>query len=110
MAPHCTYYSLEWRPLLSHYNGPSSREAHFLYYSLALSLYLAIIMERYEGPQIALTMALHGMPYLAIIMDRLEGQHTALTIALDKGLYIANIMDRLEWQHSDLNIALLRGL
>jgi hypothetical protein len=22
MSPHCPYYSLAWRPLLSHYNGP----------------------------------------------------------------------------------------
>jgi hypothetical protein len=45
-APNCPYYSLAWRPLLSHYNGPLLR------------------------PQTALAVALHGGLYLAIIMDR----------------------------------------
>jgi hypothetical protein len=36
-------------------------------------LYLAIIMDRYEGPQTALTIVLHGDLYLAITMDRYEG-------------------------------------
>jgi hypothetical protein len=39
-------------------------------------------MDRHEGPQTALTIALHGGLYLAIIMDSYEGPHTALTIAL----------------------------
>jgi hypothetical protein len=39
-------------------------------------------MDRYGGPQTALTIALHGGLYLAIIMDRYRGPHTALTVAL----------------------------
>jgi hypothetical protein len=39
-------------------------------------------MDRYEGSQTALTIALHGGLNLAIIMDRYEGPQTALTIAL----------------------------
>jgi hypothetical protein len=39
-------------------------------------------MVRYEGPETALTIALHARLYLAIIMNRHEGPHTALTIAL----------------------------
>jgi hypothetical protein len=35
--------------------------------------YLAIIMDRYEGPQTPLIIALHGGLYIAIIMDRHEG-------------------------------------
>jgi hypothetical protein len=36
-------------------------------------LYLAIIMNRYEVPLTALTIALHVGLYLAIIMDGYEG-------------------------------------
>jgi hypothetical protein len=32
--------------------------------------------------------------YLAIIMDRCEGPHSALTIAIHRGLYLPNKMDR----------------
>jgi hypothetical protein len=39
-------------------------------------------MDRYGGPQSALTIALHGGFYLAIIMDCYGGTQTALTIAL----------------------------
>jgi hypothetical protein len=44
-------------------------------------------MDRYEGPQTLLTIALHGSLYLAIIMDQYEEPHTALKIALHEGLY-----------------------
>jgi hypothetical protein len=43
-------------------------------------------MDRYEGPQSALTIALHGGHLLAIIMDRYGGPQTSLTIALHRGL------------------------
>jgi hypothetical protein len=43
-------------------------------------------MDRYGGPQEALTIPLHGDLYLAIIMDSFGGTQTALTIALHKGL------------------------
>jgi hypothetical protein len=59
---------------------------------LLRGLYLAIIMDRYDGPQSALTIALLRGLYLAIIMDRYEGHQSALTIALHRGLYLANIM------------------
>jgi hypothetical protein len=39
-------------------------------------------MDRYEGPQSALTMAFYGGLYLAIIMDRYDGPQSAHTIAL----------------------------
>jgi hypothetical protein len=42
-------------------------------------------MNRHEGPQTVVTMALHRGLYLAIIMDRYEGPHTTLTIFLHKG-------------------------
>jgi hypothetical protein len=38
-------------------------------------------MDRYEGPQTALTIALRGGLYLDIIMDGYVGTQTALTIA-----------------------------
>jgi hypothetical protein len=94
-APHYTYYSLAWRPLLSHYNGPLWRPQTALNIGLHGGLYLAIIMDRYAGPQTALTIALHVGLYLAIIMDRYEGPQTTLTMALHGGLYIAVIMDPL---------------
>jgi hypothetical protein len=53
-------------------------------------------MDRHEGPQTALTIALHGGLYLAILMDRHEEHHTAPIIALHRGLYFAIIMDRQE--------------
>jgi hypothetical protein len=40
------------------------------------------MMERYGGPQTALTIALLGGLYLAIIMDRYAGTQSALIIAL----------------------------
>jgi hypothetical protein len=36
-------------------------------------LYLAIILDGYECTQIPLTIALHKCPYLAITLDRYEG-------------------------------------
>jgi hypothetical protein len=53
-------------------------------------------MARYGVPQFALTIPLHGGPYLAIIIDRHEGPLTSLTIALHRGLLLAIIMDRHE--------------
>jgi hypothetical protein len=52
-------------------------------------------MDRYEGSETALTIALHRSLHLAIIMDRFEGPQTALTIALHRSLYLAVIMDSL---------------
>jgi hypothetical protein len=43
-------------------------------------------MDRYGGPQIALTIAFRGGLYLEIIMNRYGGPQTALTIALHAGL------------------------
>jgi hypothetical protein len=43
-------------------------------------------MDRDEGLQTALTIALHAGLYLAIIMDRYEELQTALTIALHRCL------------------------
>jgi hypothetical protein len=60
---------------------------HSPYYSLAESLYLAIIMEQYDGSHIALTITLYLGLYLDIIMERYEGPHTSLTIALHEDLY-----------------------
>jgi hypothetical protein len=55
-------------------------------YYLPGGLYLAIITDRYRGPQTALTIALPGSLYIAIIMDRYGWPQTALTIALPRGL------------------------
>jgi hypothetical protein len=44
-------------------------------------------MDRYEGPLIALIIALRRGSYLANIMDRYEGPQSALTIALHRGSY-----------------------
>jgi hypothetical protein len=38
-------------------------------------------MDRYKGPNTALTIDLHGGLYLAIIMDQYESFNTALRIA-----------------------------
>jgi hypothetical protein len=54
--------------------------------ALHRGLYLAIIMDRYEGPNTTLSIALHGGLYLSVIMDRYERPHPALTIALRGGL------------------------
>jgi hypothetical protein len=43
-------------------------------------------------------------------MDRHEGNQTPLTIALLRGLYIFNKMDRHEGPETPLSIALLRDL
>jgi hypothetical protein len=72
--------------------------------TLHRGLYLAIIMDRYEGTLTTLTSALHRGLYVAIIMDRYESPLTTLTIALHRGLYLAIIMDRYEghgmaWQN-----------
>jgi hypothetical protein len=48
---------------------------------LLVGLYLAILMERYGGPQTALIIALLGGLYIDIIMNRYGGPHIALTIA-----------------------------
>jgi hypothetical protein len=45
-------------------------------------------MDLYDGPQSALTIALHRGVDLAIIMDRYEGPQSALTIALLRKLYL----------------------
>jgi hypothetical protein len=49
-----------------------------------------------------LTIALLRGLYLAIIVNRHEGPHSALTIALLRGLQVAIIMDRYEGPHSVL--------
>jgi hypothetical protein len=41
-------------------------------------IYLAIILDRYEGPQTPLNIALLRGLYLAIILDRYGGHQTAL--------------------------------
>jgi hypothetical protein len=51
--------------------------------ALHRGLYLAIIMDRYEGTHTTLTIALHRGLYLAIIMDRYEGSHTTITIVME---------------------------
>jgi hypothetical protein len=51
-------------------------------------------MDRYEGPQTALTIGLHRGLFLAILMDRYERPRTTLTIALHRGLYLGIIMYR----------------
>jgi hypothetical protein len=56
--------------LLCHYNGPLSRANNSLYIALHSGLYLAIIMDQYEGSLTALIIALHRGLYLAIILDR----------------------------------------
>jgi hypothetical protein len=47
-------------PLLIHYNGPVSRAHNALNIALHAVIYLAIIMNQYEGPHSALTRALYG--------------------------------------------------
>jgi hypothetical protein len=54
-------------------------------------------MDRYGGPQSALSIALHRFLYLAIIIDPYGGPQSALTIALHRGLYLAIIMDPYGW-------------
>jgi hypothetical protein len=43
-------------------------------------------MDRYEGHQNALTIALNKRYYLAILMDRYEGPQPALSIGLHRSL------------------------
>jgi hypothetical protein len=43
-------------------------------------------MDRYGGPQTAVTIAMHGVLYLANIMDLYGVPQTALIIALHRGL------------------------
>jgi hypothetical protein len=95
MARNSPYYRFAWRPLHSHYNGPLS-------IALYDGFYLAIIMDRYGGPQNGLTIALHGGPYLAIIMELYRGLQTALIIGLLGGLYLAIIMDRYRGPQTDV--------
>jgi hypothetical protein len=45
-------------------------------------------MDRHEGPQTALTIALYRVLYLTIIMERYQGPQTSLIIALHRGLYL----------------------
>jgi hypothetical protein len=63
-------------------------------------------MDRYEVPQTAITIALHGGHYLAIIMDRYVGPQTSITIALHRGFYLAIKMDRYGCPKTALTIAL----
>jgi hypothetical protein len=56
------------------------------YYSIDRGLYLAIKIDRHEGPQTPLTIALHRDFYLAIKIDGHEGPQTPLIIALLRGL------------------------
>jgi hypothetical protein len=58
MAPHCPYYSLAWRPLVSHYNVHIWRAPNALNIALLGSLYLAIIMDLNDGPQTPRNLAL----------------------------------------------------
>jgi hypothetical protein len=53
-------------------------------------------MDRYEGHYCmnVLYVALHEFFYLAVILDRYEGPQTVLTIALHGAIYLANIIDR----------------
>jgi hypothetical protein len=51
-------------------------------------------MDRYEGPETALTIAMNGVLYLAIIMALYEGPITAITIALNGGFYLTIIKER----------------
>jgi hypothetical protein len=53
-------------------------------FPLYRDLYVEIILDRYEVPLIALTIALHRGLYFAIIMDRYEGPHTVLIVYLIK--------------------------
>jgi hypothetical protein len=53
-------------------------------------------MDRPEGPESALTIALHRALYLVIIMDRYEGPHSTLNLAFHRGIYLFIIMDRNE--------------
>jgi hypothetical protein len=59
-------------------------------------------------PHTALTIVLHRGIYLAIIMNRYEGPQPALTIALHGGLYLATIMDHHERPHTDITIAYIK--
>jgi hypothetical protein len=90
-------------------NIPVWRAPNFPYYSLARRPLLRHIMDRYRGPQTALTIAWQGGLYLAIIMDRYRLLHTPLTIALYGGLQLAIKMDRYRWPQTALTIA-LRGV
>jgi hypothetical protein len=56
-----------------------------------------------KGPTLPFAIALHGGLYLAIVMDRYEGPHTAHTIDLHAGLYLAIIMDRSEGPHTGIS-------
>jgi hypothetical protein len=53
-------------------------------------------MDRHQGSQSALTVALHRGLYLAIIVHLYEGPQTARNIAWHRGLYVAIIMDMYE--------------
>jgi hypothetical protein len=59
-----------------------------------------------EGPQTALSLALHRGLYLAIIIH-LWGATNSLTMFLDGGIYFLIIMDRYRGRHTALNMALL---
>jgi hypothetical protein len=49
-------------------------------------------MDRHEGPQTALTIALLRGLNITIIMDRYEEPHGAITISLLSGHYLAILM------------------
>jgi hypothetical protein len=52
-------------------------------------LYIAIILERYEGPKTPLSIAFLRGLYIAIILDRYERLQTPPAIALLRSLYLA---------------------
>jgi hypothetical protein len=57
------------------------------------SFNLAIKIDRHEGPQTPVTIALLRFLYLPTKRDRLKGAQTTLTIALLINLYIAIKID-----------------
>jgi hypothetical protein len=62
--------------------------------ALHRGLYLAIITDRFRGPQTALSIALPGGLCSAFIIDRYGGPQTALSIAFLRCLYFAIKMER----------------
>jgi hypothetical protein len=59
--------------LLSHYNEPLRRSQSTLTIALHRGVHLAIIIDRYGGPQSVLTITFHRDLYFTVIMDRYEG-------------------------------------
>jgi hypothetical protein len=60
-------------PITGHYNGYEEVSIYACHDGLLGLSLPAIIIDRYEGPHISLTIALHRGFYLAITMDRYEG-------------------------------------